>query len=230
MCGADISTGRQRGIVPGSPPRVRSRRDLDVLGFETVGITSACAEQTDSTASNDGADWDHLRVCGADDGFVSGEFVDSGSPPRVRSRHDLPPILADITGITSACAEQTHPVAFGLVPFGDHLRVCGADGVGSSRGLAQLGSPPRVRSRPPPSARTVAMPGITSACAEQTPWQWVGVNGNGDHLRVCGADSSARLMDVIGRGSPPRVRSRLRPFLHSGRALGITSACAEQTL
>ena len=168
-------------------------------------------------------------MCGADDGFVSGEFVDSGSPPRVRSRHDLPPILADITGITSACAEQTHPVAFGLVPFGDHLRVCGADGVGSSRGLAQLGSPPRVRSRPPPSARTVAMPGITSACAEQTPWQWVGVNGNGDHLRVCGADCALRAAAVSLAGSPPRVRSRQQCKMDGCDRPGITSACAEQT-
>ena len=40
-----------------------------------IGIISACAEQTDSTASNDGADWDHLRVCGAD---VAVAYLDEG--------------------------------------------------------------------------------------------------------------------------------------------------------
>ena len=73
------------------------------------------------------------------------------------------------------------------------------------------------------------MPGITSACAEQTPWQWVGVNGNGDHLRVCGADCALRAAAVSLAGSPPRVRSRQQCKIDGCDRPGITSACAEQT-
>ena len=153
-----------------------------------------------------------------------------GSPTRVRSRRIQSRSVSSHSGITSACAEQTGSVPAAAWPNWDHLRVCGADHHRRLVPWRCRGSPPRVRSRPLGSGSASTATGITSACAEQTARSVLPPSRSPDHLRVCGADSSARLMDVIGRGSPPRVRSRLRPFLHSGRALGITSACAEQTL
>ena len=73
----------------------------------------------------------------------------------------------------------------------------------------ELGSSPRVRSRPA---------GITIIRSIV-----------GDHLRVCGADRKPMCVHGHDVGSSPRVRSRQRvrgPFLGAGR---IISACAEQT-
>ena len=46
VCGADGPLVHVREPLPGSPPRVRSRRSTLNLSGRTRGITSACAEQT----------------------------------------------------------------------------------------------------------------------------------------------------------------------------------------
>ena len=46
VCGADNFAVPDWWAAWGSPPRVRSRRPLTVERFDTLGITSACAEQT----------------------------------------------------------------------------------------------------------------------------------------------------------------------------------------
>ena len=113
-------------------------------------------------------------------------------------------------GITSACAEQTKYQCLKNNVSTDHLRVCGADGALGKNGTFSWGSPPRVRSRQVIVGHNGLLPGITSACAEQTlragrPWYaW------GDHLRVCGADFPVPSHTCRGEGSPPRVRSRRR--------------------
>ena len=132
------------------------------------GITSACAEQTSASMCPATASWDHLRMCGADKGFLGKLSGEQGSPPRVRSRHLNRPLFSPIVGITSACAEQTTMRWRAPLPARDHLRVCGADidlviGV-----FGALGSPPRVRSRHLGKRLRSGCHGITSACAEQT--------------------------------------------------------------
>ena len=47
---------------------------------------------------------------------------------------------------------------------------------------------------------------------------------------MCGADGLAALGAVACEGSPPRVRSRLKEQDNPGEPIGITSACAEQTV
>ena len=152
-----------------------------------------------------------------------------GSPPRVRSRPADPDDAGISVGITSACAEQTTTTTLWAEPPGDHLRVCGADTRLQLTGQQPQGSPPRVRSRPPSIGCGENRSGITSACAEQTPLSLCSLRSRWDHLRVCGADISVKILTTIVVGSPPRVRSR-RPvgdLVPCG--LGITSACAEQT-
>ena len=228
MCGADLNESARHSAVSGSPPRVRSRQSTSAQRMVPRRITSACAEQTWGNRPHPNDGWDHLRVCGADPKTMTRLTARKGSPPRVRSR--LLGCAADeVDGITSACAEQTMPCSRPRASVGDHLRVCGADILQFLFDLFAKGSPPRVRSRPPPVIRPWASRGITSACAEQTTgttppksWAW-------DHLRVCGADP----VTVIGYGgdggSPPRVRSRLRRRGSRLGGRGITSACAEQT-
>ena len=131
----------------GSPPRVRSRRGRLEIRVEEHGITSACAEQTTGTGGAGSVMWDHLRVCGADGLSSESDVLESGSPPRVRSRPGRGLHEAVPRRITSACAEQTRPVSRRISRMRDHLRVCGADDGLTITGKAVPGSPPRVRSR-----------------------------------------------------------------------------------
>ena len=209
VCGADSLMSACMPTVPGSPPRVRSRRIVIVSCRLLDRITSACAEQTSPNPTFKTQAWDHLRVCGAD---LNGEAADpkaAGSPPRVRSRLTGYPSKGYSLGITSACAEQTMAVGLFVAGAGDHLRVCGADNYTSGRPYGIHGSPPRVRSRRNQIRPPTSVGGITSACAEQTDARTdVGISSE-DHLRVCGADAMPRSRAEPDAGSPPRVRSRL---------------------
>ena len=229
VCGADPPSRRIRRPQRGSPPRVRSRPPPRRLHNPMAGITSACAEQTSWARWPCRRTWDHLRVCGADIPPVCVWGWLSGSPPRVRSRLPVGHGACVLGGITSACAEQTILRRSGWLGWGDHLRVCGADYFRKLARLTLSGSPPRVRSRHSGYLQHVWFGGITSACAEQTSISRLAGSSIRDHLRVCGADKRMRMACLIGLGSPPRVRSRLRLEPPDRLCDGITSACAEQT-
>ena len=93
----------------------------------------------------------------------------------------------------------------------------------------RTGSSPRVRSRLYGRPLACGVGGIISACAEQTTSVSALRTSRRDHLRVCGADRTCRLVLRQVLGSSPRVRSRrpLHPQHHAEH--GIISACAEQT-
>ena len=177
------------GTAMGSSPRVRSRPSMSSAIRPYRRIISACAEQTVTCRKPAWWATDHLRVCGADVVSAIGQVGATGSSPRVRSRPRGMPGHRRRPGIISACAEQTAPTPWGSCAAGDHLRVCGADLVPPGAGLAELGSSPRVRSRPRIWKRHAIGIRIISACAEQTSPVMVGVWPRRDHLRVCGADS-----------------------------------------
>ncbi len=168
-------------------------------------------------------------MCGADLRVELAKAVDAGSSPRVRSRQEGRQRQGRKPGIISACAEQTSPRRRPDEPCGDHLRVCGADEEVVACFRAHLGSSPRVRSRLGYGREHGYIPGIISACAEQTAVSSTISSVLRDHLRVCGADVGVDFWKFFAEGSSPRVRSRpLRagPSSSSGR---IISACAEQT-
>ncbi len=107
--------------------------------------------------------------------------------------------------------------------------MCGADALFFEDKRIGRGSPPRVRSRHFIGVAQLLIHGITSACAEQTTCAMAIRPRRTDHLRVCGADSFGVDATNVGKGSPPRVRSRLIRHGVGEREPGITSACAEQT-
>ena len=189
MCGADLQGTLNQVTWTGSPPRVRSRLAFCGIGGQPIGITSACAEQTDNELTVTNGNKDHLRVCGADGIMNRTKSCPMGSPPRVRSRRASHSCAMFHVGITSACAEQTATCRVSASAISDHLRVCGADGSESFDLNVNTGSPPRVRSRPSLSGRAARRGRITSACAEQTGWTLRNRRSPPDHLRVCGADS-----------------------------------------
>ena len=56
------------------------------------------------------------------------------------------------------------------------------------------------------------------------------ISSSPDHLRVCGADDGLMSKEDKAKGSPPRVRSRHGQAPVMLAQVGITSACAEQTV
>ena len=147
---------------------MRSRLTLYAADNQQIGIISACAEQTDVVYYTTGSDWDHLRVCGADNGVHF--FLDDyqGSSPRVRSRRGEHGAAFADPGIISACAEQTSRIWLAHATCRDHLRVCGADFIRYENHNIRRGSSPRVRSRQRYRHAHAPGLGIISACAEQT--------------------------------------------------------------
>ena len=229
VCGADGECVAVLDEMPGSPPRVRSRLDFSHVQVPSFGITSACAEQTHAYGRAACRRRDHLRVCGADLSVSFSFWSVLGSPPRVRSRLMGAGLARLPHGITSACAEQTMTTRKSWVCSRDHLRVCGADSPWKPIKEVIVGSPPRVRSRRHRGRGKPRLPGITSACAEQTSRSAMLITSPPDHLRVCGADLFSWVLLFKTSGSPPRVRSRLRRGWRYIHRSGITSACAEQT-
>ena len=168
-------------------------------------------------------------MCGADFCTKAQKGASSGSSPRVRSRHGSAAAGYRVAGIISACAEQTRRSGSAACAARDHLRVCGADPGLYHLGYGKPGSSPRVRSRRFLSPLCHLMAGIISACAEQTFCSVNVPTAFGDHLRVCGADPAGQRRQTRHRGSSPRVRSRLAVLAFFVFAMGIISACAEQT-
>ena len=146
VCGADSRTFIRSPRLPGSSPRVRSGRFEGHWKRTGIGIISACAERTRCTRCRFRYCRDHLRVCGADDGWPLHMQVEPGSSPRVRSGLKSKRFSCKSAGIISACAERTAVASAAASWAWDHLRVCGAD---YQRGLhveRVEGSSPRVRS------------------------------------------------------------------------------------
>ena len=131
-------------------------------------IISACAEQTVTVEKQGKPRWEHLRVCGADLRDGTHRVLKTGSSPRVRSRRGGNLVWGCRFGIISACAEQTSTYTEPPGMSADHLRVCGADEERRNLRFCNVGSSPRVRSRPGRERVPARRPGIISACAEQT--------------------------------------------------------------
>ena len=229
MCGADPETPEAWNADGGSSPRVRSRRLSANDCSASMGIISACAEQTGTPRLMTCADWDHLRVCGADTIPMHDTYDNVGSSPRVRSRRIRHIPHHGRRGIISACAEQTIAGRNCRRVRGDHLRVCGADMGAEPMKKPSEGSSPRVRSRRGVVRAHNVPGGIISACAEQTPTPTPNRPNARDHLRVCGADPGLPATPLTRSGSSPRVRSRRFEEGLAEPGAGIISACAEQT-
>ena len=192
-------------------------------------ITPACAGTTSKRQGGDHRQKDHPRVCGNHRSSGAAFSEPAGSPPRVREPPGAGLCNGDVLGITPACAGTTCRDGGARRGDRDHPRVCGNHAQGRKGRTRGVGSPPRVRE--PLLDRLLAVPvrRITPACAGTTSLMLKSAVAGGDHPRVCGNHSPARPSFVEVVGSPPRVREPLAERDFSGKALGITPACAGTT-
>ena len=133
-------------------------------------------------------------------------------------------------GITPACAGKTcYNIASSNFCW-DHPRVCGKNWTFVSQTALSPGSPPRVREKLNFCTASSLFIRITPACAGKTfPLSQYRIHDQ-DHPRVCGKNWSAPTQQMVGWGSPPRVREKHRGRLRHPYCCGITPACAGKTI
>ena len=133
-----------------------------------VGITPACAGKTKVKLLTMLGHRDHPRVCGKNCVLPLQTSLVSGSPPRVREKHNnyIEEMVKD--RITPACAGKTDRSVSCTMRSRDHPRVCGKNLSALLRFSKSAGSPPRVREKLQTQSATLTASRITPACAGKT--------------------------------------------------------------
>ena len=192
----------------------------------SLWITPACAGNSHGGTGVSVAYEDHPRVCGEQHPERCRCKISKGSPPRVRGTAYHKISANASSGITPACAGNRRPPCAPHPHSGDHPRVCGEQGGGNGGHGAGKGSPPRVRGTAPGRRTTGPPPGITPACAGNSPrfrrCRW----WPKDHPRVCGEQLFLKGYRVNRVGSPPRVRGTGHLARSPHFRSRITPACA----
>ena len=112
----------------GSSPRVRGKQPQAAADGDEGRIIPACAGQTRGRDRQHDARPDHPRACGANVQFCELSVAEGGSSPRVRGKQAPHLTAASSIRIIPACAGQTALVAWVVIMWADHPRVCGANG------------------------------------------------------------------------------------------------------
>ena len=147
-------------------------------------------------------------------------------PPHTRGKAAWPQGGARRGGITPACAGKSQSGQHKAGRNGDHPRVCGEKSVAGAVVASPSGSPPRVRGKVVDLLLQRRIAGITPARAGKSAENCKPRSAQRDHPRACGEKISTICMAGVFKGSPPRVRGKVRPrsWARSGR--GITPARA----
>ena len=191
------------------PPRARRILTHSCSPRQSLGTTSACAENTWSSPSESAYSRNYLRVRGEYRQKHSRRFGVLELPPRARRIRVSPLSPNQDHGTTSACAENTVMRAPTNHPRGE--------------------LPPRARRIRLHRAPIQRCEGTTSACAENTHTPHGRQTVSWNYLRVRG-EYSARLRTTRPIAElPPRARRILGGMAHAIDKFGTTSACAENT-
>ena len=129
-------------------------------------------------------------------------------------------------GITPAYAGKSQTAGCRTAAPEDHPRVCGEKTSSNVPERKNPGSPPRMQGKGCPLLFRYYFIGITPACAGKSYSPPQGSKRQGDHPRVCGEKPAGQPLNVMGVGSPPRVRGKEMEEKDVKLYGGITPACA----
>ena len=211
------------------PPRARRIQWRRASRRSRPGTTSACAENT--------ADDEQLRPMGRNYLRVRGEYprnydmchIVKELPPRARRILTPRGDSIQLTGTTSACAENTLTDHRGVTHVGNYLRVRGEYPISRTKYDSSSELPPRARRILSPFLSESPHEGTTSACAENTRLSTALTTPRWNYLRVRGEYLVSPPLVGNHDELPPRAR-RIRPLTPIRMCLtGTTSACAENT-
>ncbi len=125
VCGEKCSDHIDKGMIEGSPPRMRGKVLCICPLFCVLGITPAYAGKRAEQAHSMSCSEDHPRVCGEKSGSCFFLSIVLGSPPRMRGKAFLINATASFSGITPAYAGKSRAARRNPFRFWDHPRVCG---------------------------------------------------------------------------------------------------------
>ena len=146
-CGENSRNLRYGLKSPGSPPRMRGKRNATCPGRRQSGITPAHAGKTGGREYQPDYQWDHPRACG-ENWIVSARSSSLlGSPPRMRGKHRIFCVHLVKPGITPAHAGKTPVFHIHVIGHRDHPRACGENVFPLRISPAVAGSPPRMRGK-----------------------------------------------------------------------------------
>ena len=228
-CGENLRPFAASSPSFGSPPRMRGKPQGKIYQSGGARITPAHAGKTGVLVKKTRGRTDHPRACGENSASCSLRPNSFGSPPRMRGKLRSSDETPPPPRITPAHAGKTYFQKLKTRRGPDHPRACGENSPSSTISTAGRGSPPRMRGKPevaalPPSARR-----ITPAHAGKTVHARPAYMPPADHPRACGENPSQALRIVSPRGSPPRMRGKLRACLFQYLFLRITPAHAGKT-
>ena len=129
-------------------------------------------------------------------------------------------------GITPAYAGKSVILLSTMYSSGDHPRVCGEKRFQRLAKNQRRGSPPRMRGKATLFTLTCHGFRITPAYAGKSVDVYAKMIANEDHPRVCGEKLACSISQEGCRGSPPRVRGKVKSYLNIAGATRITPACA----
>ena len=229
-CGEELDVPRGKRKSKGSPPRVRGRvRNRLFCGF-LDGITPARAGKSLSRLPLLAPPRDHPRACGEEYLGFPPTPKPRGSPPRVRGRVGLRRRSVCARRITPARAGKSRNRLSRLRGGEDHPRACGEEAKIFRAECGPTGSPPRVRGRAVAGVARAAGAGITPARAGKSLLSCFLAFFIWDHPRACGEEVAIQSAEMVGQGSPPRVRGRAHKGLRPAWVGGITPARAGKRL
>ena len=133
-------------------------------------------------------------------------------------------------GITPACAGNTFSRPAHGWALRDHPRMRGEYILEQRDKTFEEGSPPHARGILITALGGISAPGITPACAGNTPCLVDKKNIHRDHPRMRGEYKCWRWQSWSKPGSPPHARGILIAGMPKIASSGITPACAGNTL
>ena len=150
------------------PPRARRIREwLSGVG-DTIGTTSACAENTRRLPGRKARIWNYLRVRGEYSEPLRIAPHNPELPPRARRIQPACCARSIVQGTTSACAENTSEIGRWHLPYWNYLRVRGEYTASTAPAACITELPPRARRIQETGEYYYGYKGTTSACAENT--------------------------------------------------------------
>ena len=205
---------------------MRGKEAAAVFQRTGAGITPAYAGKRTAQSERYARERDHPRVCGEKIYTNLGEFLDKGSPPRMRGKAAHSERVEEFVGITPAYAGKSTTPGTTRTAEQDHPRVCGEKRRIPVRRTVWLGSPPRMRGKVFASPPAMLPTGITPAYAGKRGLPSQMRAPSWDHPRVCGEKGGVNNKLSINAGSPPRMRGKEKYGRANRMSKGITPAYA----
>ena len=190
------------------------------------GITPAHAGKSECSSSSSGAPWDHPRTCGEKGCYARPPPHDQGSPPHMRGKGACAFLMYLWMRITPAHAGKSHFVRRCSWLVWDHPRACGEKHKQMAQLPSKQGSPPRMRGKDFRLQFHNLKGGITPAHAGKSGVACGSGFGRWDHPRACGEKLRLPALRLCCRGSPPRMRGKVKELSLNGVTERITPAHA----